>query len=132
MVADSDADATTWTSLNDPRITPFGRILRRSHLDELPQSLNMLNGTLSLVGPRPEQVPYVTELSTKESMYNVRHMVKPGLTGWAQVKFRYAASESDAFEKLQYDLYYVRHQSAAVDTRIVSRTLRRLLFARGR
>jgi lipopolysaccharide/colanic/teichoic acid biosynthesis glycosyltransferase len=85
-----------------------------------------------LVGPRPEQRRYVEQLQEKVSVYSVRHVVKPGLTGWAQVKFRYGATEADAIEKLQYDLYYVRHQSLTLDVRIVSRTIRRMIFARGR
>lgn len=129
--ADGD-DLSSWTSPDDPRITPFGRVLRRTHLDELPQAFNMLRGHLSLVGPRPEQPRYVADLTEKMPMYPVRHVVKPGLTGWAQVKFRYAATEADALEKLQYDLYYIRHQSVTMDMRIVSRTIRRMLFARGR
>lgn len=131
MRAGTQDDLSSWTATDDPRITPFGRLLRRTHVDELPQSLNMLVGTLSLVGPRPEQPRYVEELEKKLPVYQMRHVVKPGLTGWAQVKFRYAASEADALEKLQYDLYYVRHQSLTMDARIVSRTVRRMLFARG-
>ena len=125
-------DVSSWTSPADPRVTPFGYVLRRTHLDEVPQALNMLGGALSLVGPRPEQPRYVSELSAKVPMYEVRHIVKPGLTGWAQIKFRYAATEADALEKLQYDLHYIRHQSVSVDLRIIARTIRRVLLARGR
>jgi lipopolysaccharide/colanic/teichoic acid biosynthesis glycosyltransferase len=129
--ADGD-DVSSWTSPDDPRVTPFGYVLRRTHLDELPQAINMIKGSLSLVGPRPEQPRYVAELTAKMPMYEVRHIVKPGLTGWAQIKFRYAASEADAFEKLQYDLHYIRHQSVTVDVKVVLRTVRRVLLARGR
>jgi lipopolysaccharide/colanic/teichoic acid biosynthesis glycosyltransferase len=125
-------DDSSWTSPADPRVTPFGYILRRTHLDEVPQFVNMLAGTLSLVGPRPEQPRYVAELTTKVPLYEVRHVVKPGLTGWAQIKFRYAATEADALEKLQYDLHYIRHQSVTVDVKIVGRTIRSVLLARGR
>ena len=109
-----------------------GRLLRRSHLDELPQFWNVLKGDLSLVGPRPEQPHYVEELTRKEPAYELRHLVKPGLTGWAQIKHRYAATEAEAIEKLQYDLYYLRNQSLALDLRILSRTVRSVIRQRGR
>ena len=118
------ADTSSWTQEEDPRITPFGNVLRRSHLDELPQVLNVLRGQLAVVGPRPEQPKYVAELSEKLPFYRLRHLVKPGLTGWAQVKQGYAADESDALEKLQYEFYYLRHQGLALDLRIVARTVR--------
>ena len=121
-----------WTRPDDPRVTPFGRLMRRSHLDELPQFWNMLRGDLSLVGPRPEQPKYVQDLRLKLPFYDLRHSVQPGLTGWAQIKYRYAASEADAFEKLQYDLYYLRHQSVSLDARVLARTLRSLSRGRGR
>jgi lipopolysaccharide/colanic/teichoic acid biosynthesis glycosyltransferase len=126
------ADRSTWTSIDDPRVTPFGRLLRRSHLDELPQSWNILWGDLSLVGPRPEQPHYVNELRLKEPAYDLRHLVTPGLTGWAQIKHRYAATEAEAIEKLQYDLYYLRNQSLALDLRILSRTARSVFRRQGR
>lgn len=121
-----------WTVEHDPRITPFGRVLRRSHIDELPQMLNILRGDLSIVGPRPEQPAYVEELVAKLPFYAVRHLVRPGLTGWAQVKYGYAGNESDALEKLQYDFYYLRHQSVPFDLRIIGRTLRSVVGRRGR
>jgi lipopolysaccharide/colanic/teichoic acid biosynthesis glycosyltransferase len=124
--------AGTWTSPNDPRITPFGRMLRRTHLDELPQAINLLKGDLSLVGPRPEQVHYVEELSEKIPFYGLRHLVRPGITGWAQVKYDYGASELDAMEKLQYEFYYLRHQGLGLDARIVGRTLRSVVGRGGR
>ncbi len=128
----ADLSTTDWTSPSDPRITPFGRLLRRSHLDELPQFWNVLTGDLSLVGPRPEQPHYVDELTRKEPAYELRHLVTPGLTGWAQIKHRYAATEAEAIEKLQYDLYYLRNQSLALDLRILSRTVRSVIRQRGR
>ncbi len=124
--------STAWTGEDDPRITPFGAWLRRSHLDELPQVLNILRGDLSVVGPRPEQPRYVEELDAKIPFYRFRHLVRPGLTGWAQVKYPYGASEGDAFEKLQYEFYYLRHQSLALDMRITGRTLRSVLGRGGR
>lgn len=121
-----------WTTEDDPRITPFGRFLRRSHLDELPQVLNILRGDLGVVGPRPEQPAYVEELSSKLPFYPLRHLVRPGLTGWAQVKYGYAGSESAALEKLQYDFWYLRHQSVRTDVRIVGRTIRSVAGGEGR
>jgi lipopolysaccharide/colanic/teichoic acid biosynthesis glycosyltransferase len=132
MRVGDDVSTTTWTSLDDPRITPFGRWLRRSHVDELPQLWCVLRGDLSLVGPRPEQVHYVEELVRKEPAFELRHLVTPGITGWAQVKHRYAATEAEAIEKLQYDLYYLRNQSLALDLRILSRTIRSVVRHRGR
>ena len=121
-----------WSSGNDPRVTPVGRFLRRSHLDELPQVLNILKGDLAMVGPRPEQPQYVDELRDKLPFYDVRHLVRPGLTGWAQVKYGYAGDERDAIEKLQYEFYYLRHQSLGLDLRIMGRTLRSVLGRGGR
>jgi lipopolysaccharide/colanic/teichoic acid biosynthesis glycosyltransferase len=121
-----------WTELDDPRVTSFGRWLRRTHLDELPQVLNILRGDLSIVGPRPEQPRYVEELRHKLPFYELRHLVRPGLTGWAQVKFPYAADEVDAREKLQYEFFYLRRQSISLDVRILVRTLRAVTRGRGR
>lgn len=121
-----------WTERDDPRIGPIGRWLRRSHLDELPQVLNVLRGDLSFVGPRPEQPAYVEELRQKIPFYDVRHLVHPGITGWAQVKFDYGATVADALEKLQYEFFYLRHQSLSLDARIVARTLRSVLWHQGR
>jgi lipopolysaccharide/colanic/teichoic acid biosynthesis glycosyltransferase len=123
---------SSWTEEADERVTPFGRVLRRTHLDELPQVLNILRGNLSIVGPRPEQPRYVGELGEKIPFYNFRHLVRPGLTGWAQVKYAYGASEFDAIEKLQYEFYYLRHQSVALDVRIIGRTVRSVVGRSGR
>ncbi|MEL7157852.1 MAG: sugar transferase [Actinomycetota bacterium] len=128
----SDGGPSAWTTLDDPRITAFGGLLRRSHLDELPQMVNILKGELSLVGPRPEQPHYVDELRDKIPFYDVRHLVRPGLTGWAQVKMGYAADETDALEKLQYDFYYLRRQGLSLDARIFWRTARGVLGGEGR
>ncbi|MGE3620148.1 MAG: sugar transferase [Acidimicrobiia bacterium] len=122
---------TEWTGARDPRVTPFGRVLRRTHLDELPQVLNILRGDLSVVGPRPEQPAYVAELTEKLPFYRLRHVVRPGLTGWAQVKYGYAGSESDALQKLQYEFWYLRNQGLVTDLRIVGRTIRSMLGGEG-
>ena len=127
-----DAGPADWTTDDDPRITPFGRLLRRSHLDELPQVINILRGDLAVVGPRPEQARYVDELVEKIPFYGLRHLVRPGLTGWAQVKYPYGADEIDAVEKLQYEFYYLRHQRLSLDARILARTLRHVFTGGGR
>jgi len=128
----SDIEGSDWTSDDDPRITPFGGWLRRTHLDELPQVVNVLRGHLSIVGPRPEQPRYVEELEEKIPFYRLRHLVRPGLTGWAQVKYPYGANELDALEKLQYEFFYLRHQGLALDCRIMGRTVRAVLGRGGR
>jgi lipopolysaccharide/colanic/teichoic acid biosynthesis glycosyltransferase len=127
-----DTPSGEWTEDDDPRIPPFGRWLRRTHLDELPQAVNVLRGELSLVGPRPEQPRYVAELEDKIPFYELRHLVQPGVTGWAQVKFPYGASVDDALEKLQYEFFYLRHQGPVLDARILARTLRSVLRHEGR
>jgi lipopolysaccharide/colanic/teichoic acid biosynthesis glycosyltransferase len=134
MRATSGGAATPneWTSEDDPRITPFGHLLRKTHLDEVPQLVNILRGDLSLVGPRPEQPHYVEELTQKLPFYGLRHLVRPGLTGWAQVNYGYAGDERDALEKLQYEFWYLENQTLALDARIVGRTVRSVLGRRGR
>jgi lipopolysaccharide/colanic/teichoic acid biosynthesis glycosyltransferase len=113
-------------------VTLFGGWLRRAHVDELPQVWNVLRGDLSCIGPRPEQPRYVAELTAKIPFYQLRHLVRPGLTGWAQVSYSYGSSEFDALEKLQYEFYYLRHQSLALDARIFGRTLRSVMRLGGR
>jgi len=127
-----DSGPAEWTEVDDPRVTAFGRILRVTHLDEMPQVINVLRGDLSLVGPRPEQPVYVAELGEKLPYYHLRHMVRPGITGWAQVKYPYGSSEQDALEKLQFEFYYLRHQSFGLDARILGRTLRTVVDGAGR
>jgi lipopolysaccharide/colanic/teichoic acid biosynthesis glycosyltransferase len=128
----TDGRLSDWTTADDPRVTRFGAWLRRAHLDELPQAVNILRGDLSIVGPRPEQPRYVDELRDKIPFYNLRHLVRPGLTGWAQVKYPYGASEADALEKLQYEFFYLRHQGLALDLRIIGRTVRSVVGRQGR
>lgn len=123
---------TSWTGEDDVRVTPFGRLLRATHLDEAPQLINILRGELSVVGPRPEQVHYVAELSEQLPFYDLRHLVSPGLTGWAQVKYHYGADLKDAMHKLQYEFWYLRHQSLGLDVRIMVRTLRSVVGRQGR
>ncbi|MEY2398845.1 MAG: hypothetical protein QOJ00_2019 [Actinomycetota bacterium] len=128
----SAAPNAQWTQEDDPRITPVGKWLRRTHVDELPQLINILRGDLSFVGPRPEQPHYVEDLVEKIPFYALRHAVRPGLTGWAQVKYPYGASHLDAMEKLQYEFFYLRHQSLWLDACIVVRTVRGVLGRTGR
>jgi lipopolysaccharide/colanic/teichoic acid biosynthesis glycosyltransferase len=125
-------DNSSWTCPDDERITAFGDFLRRTHIDELPQMWSVVRGELSIVGPRPEQPQYVDELRSKIPFYDARHLVRPGLTGWAQVKLGYANTDGDALEKLQYDFYYLRRQGFGFDVRIVGRTFREVVGGLGR
>jgi len=130
-----DAEAKTgpvWAAKQgDPRVTAIGRMLRRSRLDELPQLWNVLKGDMSLVGPRPERPEFVQELTRNIPFYGQRHVVRPGLTGWAQVRYTYGASEEDAIEKLQYDLFYIKHMSLPLDLFIIFDTLRTVIMRKG-
>ncbi len=121
-----------WAAVCDPRVTRIGRWLRKFRLDELPQALNVLRGEMSWVGPRPERPFFVDRLAREIPFYNFRHYVKPGVTGWAQVMYRYGASVEDAIEKLQFDLYYAKHRSWLCDVEILLRTVKIVLFGRGR
>ena len=121
-----------WASKNDTRVTPLGKLLRRSHLDELPQLLNIFKGEMSLVGPRPEQFGFIQEIEKKIPFYNVRHYVKPGLTGWAQTQLLYVDSVELTRKKLEYDLYYLSRFSFAFDLYIIVQTVKNVIFAKGR
>jgi sugar transferase (PEP-CTERM system associated) len=120
-----------WSTANDDRITSIGRWLRRTRLDELPQLWNVLMGEMSLVGPRPERPEFVSQLTEKIQFYGQRHVLKPGLTGWAQVRYTYGASVEDAIEKLQYDLYYIKNLSIALDLVIMLETIKTVVLRRG-
>ncbi|HEX05483.1 MAG TPA: sugar transferase [Bacteroidetes bacterium] len=126
-----DKSGAVWASLDDPRITPLGRIMRISRLDELPQAWNVLTGTMSLVGPRPERRVFVDKFVEAIPFYNRRHNVKPGITGWAQVRRGYDLSEEDVREKLQYDLFYLENMSIGLDIKILMHTLIVVLSAKG-
>jgi exopolysaccharide biosynthesis polyprenyl glycosylphosphotransferase len=130
----SDAEATTgavWSVAGDPRVTPLGRLLRRSRLDELPQLWNVLRGDMSVVGPRPERPEFVSNQTKTIPFYGQRHSVRPGLTGWAQVRHEYASSVDASMQKLQYDLFYIKHMSIAFDLFIVLETIKTVLVRRG-
>jgi len=129
MHVGAEADGAVWAVRGDPRVTRVGRVLRRTRLDELPQLVNVLMGHMSIVGPRPERPDFVVSLSAEIPYFNERHLVKPGLTGWAQINFRYTSSVEDAKRKLQFDLYYVKHMSIELDLMILLRTLG--VFLRG-
>jgi lipopolysaccharide/colanic/teichoic acid biosynthesis glycosyltransferase len=129
-----DAEVGTgavWASPNDGRVTRLGRLLRRTRLDELPQLWNILRGEMSFVGPRPERPEFVRELTEQIPFYGQRHVVKPGLTGWAQVSYSYGASVEDALEKLQYDLFYIKHLSLSFDLFIILSTIKIVTLQRG-
>jgi len=132
MVEDAEADGVArWAQEEDPRITRFGHFMRKVRLDELPQLFNVLRGDMSFVGPRPERPIFVRQLTEHLPHYHHRHWVKPGLTGWAQINYPYGASQKDALEKLQYDLYYVKNQSMALDLFTIAQTVEVVLFGRG-
>ncbi len=124
----TDHSGPLWTEQNDTRITPFGRILRASHLDELPQLINIFKGDISFAGPRPERVELAEQFKTFPH-YEMRHVVKPGLTGWAQINYRPSASLEEAREKLCYDLYYIKNRSLFLDLLILIRTIRHFLLS---
>lgn len=131
MQEDAEKDGAKWATKNDSRITHVGGVIRKIRLDELPQIFNVLRGEMSFVGPRPERPEFVTQLAKTIPYYEERHRVKPGLTGWAQVSYQYGASEEDAFEKLQYDLYYVKNYSLLLDLMILVQTVEVVLMGKG-
>lgn len=131
MIMDAEKSGAVWAKKGDKRITPFGKFLRYSRLDEIPQFINIIKGDMSLIGPRPERPFFVRELSQVLPFYETRHIVKPGLTGWAQVKTRYGSSINDSLLKLQYDLYYIKHRNLFLDVNILIKTMSTVIFYRG-
>ena len=132
MVIDAEKNGAAWAQENDPRVTCVGRVLRRTHLDELPQLYNILRGDMSMVGPRPERPEFVAQLENEIPFYRLRHAVRPGAAGWALIHQGYGASKEDALLKLQYDLYYIKHQSLWLDAEILLKTVLTMLSLRGR
>jgi sugar transferase (PEP-CTERM system associated) len=129
-----DAEEETgpvWATEDDPRITRVGKIIRKLRVDELPQLWNVFRGDMSFVGPRPERRYFVEQLKEKVPYYNERFSVKPGVTGWAQIKYPYGASEKDALEKLKFDLYYIKNMSMVFDIAVVFHTIKIVLLGRG-
>ena len=131
MIINAEENGAQFAQKKDVRVTKFGRFLRKSRLDEIPQFLNVLKGDMSVIGPRPERPEFVESLAEKLPFYEVRHLVKPGITGWAQVNAKYGSSEKDSLEKLQYDLYYIKHRSLFLDVVIIIKTLSTIVFFRG-
>jgi exopolysaccharide biosynthesis polyprenyl glycosylphosphotransferase len=132
MTVDAESDGAKWAQDADPRATAVGLILRRTRLDEIPQLINVLMGDMSIVGPRPERPEFHSLLEEQIPFWSRRHLLKPGITGWAQLRAKYASDAQATEEKLAYDLWYLRHQSLVVDFMICVRTLPMLLRAAGR
>ena len=131
MVKSTGVDRVYWAEENDSRITTFGRFLRNTRLDEIPQFINVIKGEMSIIGPRPERPFFVKELSQLIPFYETRHTIKPGLSGWAQVNSRYGSTVEDNLTKLQYDLYYIKHRSFFLDLNIIIKTLSTIIYYRG-
>ncbi len=132
MRNDAEKDGAKWAMKNDPRVTKFGNFMRKTRIDELPQLWNVIKGEMSFIGPRPERMVFIKDLEKLIPYYNLRHLVKPGLTGWAQVMYPYGASVEDAKRKLEYDLYYIKHHSISLDIAIMFMTLKTVVFGKGR
>lgn len=131
MISNSEKNGAVWAEKNDERITPFGKILRKSRIDEIPQFINVLKNDMSLIGPRPERREFVEKLGEELPFYALRHVIKPGLTGWAQVMHPYANTVEDQHKKLLYDLYYIRERNLTMDLKIIMKTISTILFFRG-
>jgi lipopolysaccharide/colanic/teichoic acid biosynthesis glycosyltransferase len=131
MVEHAEQGGAQWALRNDKRITPVGRILRATRIDELPQLWNILRGEMSLIGPRPERPEFVEMLAAEIPYYRARLSVRPGLTGWAQIMYRYGNSVDDARIKLEYDLYYIKNRSIFLDFTVALRTLKTVLLMKG-
>lgn len=131
MQQDAEQNGAVWAAQNDSRVTRFGRLIRKTRIDEIPQMWNVLRGEMSTVGPRPERPFFVEELAEKIPYYSIRHYIKPGITGWAQVCYPYGASEKDALRKLEYDLYYLKNLSLFLDLLIIFKTVKTVLFSNG-
>jgi lipopolysaccharide/colanic/teichoic acid biosynthesis glycosyltransferase len=132
MRADAEKAGPVWASKDDDRTTRVGKIIRKLRIDEIPQFWNILRGEMDFVGPRPERPHFVSQLAEEIPYYEQRHLIAPGLTGWAQIKYPYGASVEDARQKLQYDLYYIKNQSLVLDAIILFETIKIILFGRGR
>jgi sugar transferase (PEP-CTERM system associated) len=131
MRQDAEKNGAVWAKANDPRVTRLGKMMRKTRLDEIPQLWNVLRGDMAFVGPRPERPEFVEWLRKDISFYDLRNMVLPGLTGWAQVRFQYGASLEDTKRKLEYDLYYIKHQSIGLDLLVMFETIKTIVLRRG-
>ena len=131
MVKNAEQEGAVFATTNDSRVTPFGKIMRKSRMDEIPQFLNILKGDMAVIGPRPERPIFVNEIAEVMPFYETRHVIKPGLTGWAQVNYSYGETINDSLIKLQYDLYYIKHRSIFLDVNIIFKTMSTVLLYRG-
>jgi sugar transferase (PEP-CTERM system associated) len=131
MRQDAEANGAVWAAKEDPRVTPIGGFMRKTRLDEIPQLWNVLRGDMAFVGPRPERPEFVQWLSKEIPFYDLRHMIRPGITGWAQVRYQYGASLEETKRKLEYDLYYVKNQSIGLDLLIMFETIKTIILRRG-
>jgi lipopolysaccharide/colanic/teichoic acid biosynthesis glycosyltransferase len=131
MRVDAEKNGAKWADKDDPRVTKVGSFLRRTRIDEIPQLINILKGDMSIVGPRPERPCFVEELSGQLHLYHLRHTVRAGLTGWAQINYHYGASFEDSQRKLEYDLFYIKNFSLLRDWAIMLQTLRVILWPDG-
>ena len=131
MVKNAEVEGAVFATINDSRVTPFGKIMRKSRMDEIPQFINILKGDMAVIGPRPERPIFVNEIAEVMPFYETRHVIKPGLTGWAQVNYSYGETIDDSLIKLQYDLYYIKHRSIFLDVNIIFKTMSTVLLYRG-
>jgi lipopolysaccharide/colanic/teichoic acid biosynthesis glycosyltransferase len=131
MCVNAEANGPVWAGTEDQRITRVGRLIRKLRFDEIPQMLNVLEGDMSFVGPRPERPFFTEQLKREIPFYSQRNTIKPGVTGWAQIRYPYGASKEDALEKLKYDLYYIKHMSLLFDLMIILETAKIVLLGRG-
>jgi exopolysaccharide biosynthesis polyprenyl glycosylphosphotransferase len=131
MINNAEKEGAVFSGPNDNRVTPFGKFLRKTRIDEIPQFVNILKGEMAVIGPRPERPFFVKEIAEIMPFYETRHVIKPGLTGWAQVNYSYGESMDDSLIKLQYDLYYIKHRSVFLDLNIAIKTISTVLFYRG-
>jgi len=131
MFTDAEAGGAKWATKNDPRVTKVGMFLRKTRIDEIPQLWNVLRGDMGFVGPRPERPEFVAWLSQELPYYYLRTLIRPGLTGWAQVRYGYGATLAETKEKLEYDLYYIKHMSLGLDLLIMFETIKTILRRRG-
>jgi lipopolysaccharide/colanic/teichoic acid biosynthesis glycosyltransferase len=131
MRRDAESRGAVWAGKNDSRITPVGAFMRKARLDEVPQFWNVLRGDMEIVGPRPERPEFVQWLSQEIPYYDLRHMIRPGLTGWAQVRYQYGSSLEETRRKLEYDLYYLKHLSLGLDLLILFETIKTIVLGRG-
>jgi exopolysaccharide biosynthesis polyprenyl glycosylphosphotransferase len=131
MVSNAEKEGAVFSSPNDSRVTPFGKFMRKTRIDEIPQFINILSGEMAVIGPRPERPIFVKEIAEIMPFYETRHVIRPGLTGWAQVNYSYGESIEDSLIKLQYDLYYIKHRSVFLDLNITIKTISTVLFYRG-